>query len=141
MAFRLLIVDDDPSTLLGLRDALELKFPDATITPTDSAENALSVMTSSAFDVVLTDVKMPGMGGMLLLGEIKRRYPDCLVVVMTGNDPGLRVEALRQGASAFIEKPLDMEQLRRLLSRALDHAHLINALHERNRQSLGPAEP
>jgi DNA-binding NtrC family response regulator len=138
MTFRLLIVDDDAVTLLGLRDALQLKFPDATITTTDSAENALSVLNTSRFDAVLTDVKMPGIGGMLLLGEIKRRYPKCLVLVMTGHDPELRVEALRQGASAFLEKPLDMERLPRLLSRALDHARLINALHDRNRQSIGP---
>ena len=130
MAFRLLIVDDDPVTLLGLRDALQLRFPDATISTADSAEDALSLMNTSRFDVVLTDVKMPGIGGMLLLGQIKRRYPECLVIVMTGHDAGLRVEALQEGASAFMEKPLDMNRLRGLLSRVLDHRRLINILHD-----------
>jgi DNA-binding NtrC family response regulator len=137
MTFRLLIVDDDPVTLLGLRDALQLRFADATITTVDSAENALSVMNTSRFDAVVTDVKMPGIGGMALLSKIKRRYPECLVFVMTAHDPELHAEALRHGAYAFIPKPLDMELLPRLLSRAFNHGRLINVVHDRNRQSIG----
>ena len=57
---------------------------------------------------------------------------------MTGHDLNLQAEALRQGASAFMEKPLDMERLPRLLTGALDHARLIDILHDRNRQSVGP---
>ena len=72
---------------------------------------------------------MPSIGGMLILGEIARGHPESLVFVMSGHEPELRVEALRQGASGFIEKPLDTERLPRLISRGLDQAHLINALH------------
>jgi two-component system C4-dicarboxylate transport response regulator DctD len=127
MAFGLLIVDDDPVTLLGLREGLQLKFPDAVIATAGSAEDALSQLNSpSHFDVVLSDVRMPGMDGMGLLREIKARFPECVVFLMTGHDPGLRVEALRLGASAFMDKPLDMQRLGTLLARAVDHARLLN---------------
>jgi DNA-binding NtrC family response regulator len=136
MTFRLLIVDDDPVTLLGLREGLQFKFPDAVITTAGSAEDALSQLNSSIqVDVVLSDVRMPGMDGMGLLREIKARYPECVVFLMTGHGPELRLEALRLGASAFLDKPLDVQRLGTLLSRAVDQARLINALHDRNRQS------
>jgi two-component system, response regulator YesN len=61
---RLLIVDDDPVTLLGLRDALQTRFPNITIVSADSGEHALRTLRTSRFDVVLSDVRMPGMGGM-----------------------------------------------------------------------------
>jgi DNA-binding NtrC family response regulator len=136
MAFRLLIVDDDPVTLLALCEGLQVKYPDADIAIAGSAEDALSQLNSSThIDVVLSDVRMPGLDGMGLLREIKSRYPECLVFLMTGHGSGLRFEALRLGASAFLDKPLDMQRLGTLLSRAVDQARLITALHERNRQS------
>jgi DNA-binding NtrC family response regulator len=81
----------------------------------------------------------PGMNGLVLLREIKARFPECLVLLMTGHgDPSLRMEAVRLGATAFLEKPLDIEHLGGLLSRALEQPPLINAVQEANPQiSLG----
>ena len=109
MAFRLLIVDDDPATLLGLHDALQTKFPDADIFTAPSAEHALIRMNSSeSFDIVLSDIRMPGMNGVVLLREIKARFPACIVFLMTGAQGDFRMEALRLGAAGLLEKPLDI---------------------------------
>ena len=131
MAFRLLIVDDDPATLLALHDALQTKFPEAEILTAPSAERALiRINSSEAFDIVLSDIRMPGMNGLVLLREIKARFPECIVFLMTGAEGDLRTEALRLGASGFLEKPLDTQQLGTLLAHSLDHGRLINVLHE-----------
>ena len=76
--------------------------------------------------MVLSDIRMPGMKGLVLLREIKARFPNCVVFLMTGAEGDLRMEAIRLGASAFIEKPLDIERLGSLLSRAIDQSRLIN---------------
>jgi DNA-binding NtrC family response regulator len=132
---RLLIVDDDPATLLGLRDALQTRLPNSSIATADSGENALATLYVSNFDVVLSDVRMPGMDGMALLREIKARHPQCIVFLMTGHGVDLRMEALRLGASSFLEKPLDLPRLTGLLSRAVEQAKLLNAWHERSHRS------
>jgi two-component system, response regulator YesN len=136
MALRLLIVDDDPLVLPYLRVGLQHKLPEAVITTAQSAEDALSQLNASV-DVVLADVRMPGMDGVGLLCEIKTRFPACAVFLMTGHDPGVRVEAFRLGASSFLKKPLDMQRIGTLLSRAVDQVHLIHALYDRNCQSPG----
>ena len=139
MAFRLLIVDDDAVTLLGLREGLQLRFADAIIVTAGSAEDALTQLHSSGpFDLVLSDVRMPGMDGLGLLREIKTRFPDCVVFLMTAADENVRMQAFRLGAASFIEKPLDMQRLLGMLSRALHHGRQINIVHDRNRRSIGP---
>ena len=121
-------MDDDAVTLFALRDAFQRKFPDANIATAGCGGDALIRLAGSTFDVVLSDVCMPGMDGMVLLHEIKARYPECIVFMMTAN-PLFRMEALRLGAAAFIEKPLDMQRLGTLLLRAMEHGRIINGLH------------
>jgi two-component system C4-dicarboxylate transport response regulator DctD len=135
MPTRLLLVDDDAATLLGLGDALERHLSDIEIHRASSAERALILMALDRFDVILTDVRMPGMNGLTFLKEIKARRPETLVVVMTGHADGCREEALRLGAWSFYEKPLDIPDLVASLRRAVNDAALVRALHDRNQQS------
>jgi DNA-binding NtrC family response regulator len=133
MGFHLLIVDDDPLVLTTLQVCLQRTLPDAVISTAPSADEALFRLRSpDPVDIVLADVCMPGMDGIALLREIKARLPLCAVFLMTGVAPGVRMEAFRLGASSFIKKPPDIQRLGTLLSRAVEHAHLLSALHDRN---------
>jgi DNA-binding NtrC family response regulator len=139
MPLRVLLVDDSPESLLGLSQALQLRLPQATISMAASADEALNVMNTLQFDVVLSDVRMPGRSGMDLLQEVKARHPETIVFLMTGCENGQREAALKAGASGFLDKPLDIKRLVHLLTSACDQARLQKALQERNRQSLlGP---
>jgi DNA-binding NtrC family response regulator len=135
MSVRLLVVDDDAATLTALCDALRLNISDAAVSIARSGEDALLVLTTGRFDAVLSDVRMPGRSGMDLLREVKARYPDCPVFLMTGCEGKARPEAMSLGVAQFLEKPIDVKRLAFLLKQATDQAKLLKALRERNRQS------
>jgi DNA-binding NtrC family response regulator len=137
MSLRLLVVDDDVATLLALSDALRLNISDATVAVASSAEEALRVLTSEPIDVVLSDVRMPGMSGLDLLREVKTRQPECIVFLITAYD-GARQDALNLGATQFLEKPIDIKQLAMLLKQAGEQTKMLNAVRERNRLSHPP---
>jgi len=115
---RVLLVDDDPAvgkvlgallTQAGIRNE-----------HVSSAEAALVALTHKSFDVVVTDLRMPGMGGMELLGQVSERFPDIPVVVLTahGTVPEA-VEAMKKGARDFMLKPFDREEILFVVRKAL----------------------
>jgi two-component system response regulator AtoC len=117
-AARVLVADDDRA----VRTALQVNLTKAGyhVTLVSSAEQALEALRSSPFDVLLTDVKMPGMGGMELLGEARTHWPDVRVVVMTGfGSVRDAVNAMKAGAADYIIKPIERDELLLLLDRAL----------------------
>jgi DNA-binding NtrC family response regulator len=122
MPTRLLVVDDNDATLLGLTDALQRNFPDIAMHTASSAERALMLMELEHFDIVLSDVRMPGMDGITLLRAIKRLRPETIVLLMSGCEPERRAEALRLGAREFFEKPFEIKQLVAALKRAVEDA-------------------
>lgn len=138
MSLRVLVVDDDPATLLALSDALRLNIADASVAVATTAEDALMVLTSETYDIVLSDVRMPGMSGLDLLRQVKLRHPHCTVFLMTGRDGAIRQEALDLGATQFVEKPLDIKRLAFLLNQTAEQTRLRHALRERNRRSQQP---
>ncbi|MDQ3031141.1 MAG: sigma-54 dependent transcriptional regulator [Myxococcota bacterium] len=85
-----------------------------------SGEEALAALTSRGIDLVITDVRMPGMDGMELLGEVKQRAPDVPVVLITahGSVP-LAVEAMKNGAADFLLKPFDRDEVLFTVDKAL----------------------
>ena len=84
------------------------------------AEDALSAARSAMPDVVITDVQLPGMNGVELVAELRKLEPSLLCVVMTAHGSvQLAVEAMRAGAFEFVEKPVDLARLVRLVVRAL----------------------
>ncbi|WP_208726628.1 sigma-54-dependent transcriptional regulator [Corallococcus terminator] len=113
-----LLVDDDPA-LLKVLGAL-LTQAGLTPHPASNARDALALLARRPIDVVLSDVRMPGMSGLELLAEVGRGWPDVPVLLMTahGTVP-LAVEAMKAGAADFVLKPFDREELLFSLHKAL----------------------
>jgi two-component system, NtrC family, response regulator AtoC len=116
---RVLIVDDDASIRASLREAIEESGIE--VCTADSGEQALSLLTARAPDLVLSDVRMGGMSGIELLRLLRERKAGVDVVLMTAyDDMATVVEAMREGAVEFLVKPFELEALLALLERVLD---------------------
>jgi DNA-binding NtrC family response regulator len=119
MLQRLLIVEDDPAVRQSLAETLEAEGVEVHVAGT--AEEALDRLAEVAPEVVLTDVRMPGMDGLSLLRLLREREPDVDVVVMTAFDEmATVVQAMRDGAYDFIVKPLRLADLRGVLARLVE---------------------
>ena len=104
---RILIVDDDPATLLALPALLRTHFPNAVIQTASNATIALGLIRDYRYRLVLLDVRMPGMDGLALLREVSELLGSAKVIVMTGViDDNLEGEALKVGAHAVLQKPV-----------------------------------
>jgi len=122
---QILIVDDEMDMLQLLKRSLE---PDLTckVETALSGERALKLLERKIFDLVLADIKMPGMDGLELLELIKRENPDLTVVMMTGHgDIDMAVKAMKSGAYDFITKPFDHDALLLRLEKALERSSLL----------------
>jgi DNA-binding NtrC family response regulator len=120
-----LIVDDEMDMLQLLKRSLE---PDLNckVETALSGEQALKLLERKIFDLVLADIKMPGMDGLELLELIKRENPDLTVVMMTGHgDIDMAVKAMKSGAYDFITKPFDHDALVLRLEKALERSSLL----------------
>ncbi len=117
MARRILVVDDDAS----MRDAIAQALgADYDVLVAESAEHALTLLDATP-DVVLSDVRMPGLGGIELLGLLRSRAPSVDVILMSAfDDMPTVVSAMREGAADFLPKPVDLHDLRRVLTRLMD---------------------
>ena len=115
---RVLVVDDEPAVRSALRVNLARAGYEVMLAGT--AEEALKALADRPADLVLTDVKMPGAGGMALLEQLNRSSPDMPVVMMTGHG---RVEdavaAMKSGAADYIIKPISKDELLVILDRSL----------------------
>jgi DNA-binding NtrC family response regulator len=119
MRGRILIVDDDDCVRESLRDALTADGLD--VRCEESAATALAAVGDRHPDILLADVRMPGMDGLELLGLLRERTPDIDVVLMTAfDDMATVVAAMRKGATDFMVKPLDVSELRRIMTRILE---------------------
>lgn len=130
----LLIVEDEPDLRKSLTGFFEHHGWN-----TASAENgeaAFPLLEESPFDVVITDIRMPGAGGMDVLREIKEKHTTTQVILMTGyRDLDAAIDAVNQGAFAYVEKPFKMRDLHRQALEALEEKHRIEAA-ERERLEL-----
>ncbi|MFZ7125366.1 MAG: response regulator [Desulfobacterales bacterium] len=115
--WNILFVDDEA----GIRDVARLYLEDAgyRVETAPNGLEALKLCESNPPQIIITDIRMPGMDGIELLEAVKKRYPDVEVVVATAfGDMEVAVRALQRDASDFIAKPLDKEALDVALSRA-----------------------
>jgi len=114
-----LLVDDDEDIRLSLTQTLELRGHD--VTACARAERALDIAGPDFPGVVVSDIRMPGMGGLGLLDALRAVDPDLPVVLITGHgDVPMAVDALGRGASDFIEKPFSQDRLAHTIARALE---------------------
>jgi DNA-binding NtrC family response regulator len=118
MAGKILLVDDDAQVRTSLSEALEdFGFG---VAVADSAENALSSISTLKPQVVLSDIRMPGMDGIELLKLLRERDPEVDVVLMTAfDDMPTVVSAMREGAFDFLVKPVNLDELEEVLKKAL----------------------
>ena len=115
---RILVIDDDRAVGMVLSSLLAQAGHDAH--HVSSGEEGLAAIASRAIDLVISDVRMPGMDGMELLADVKRRAPDLPVILLTahGTVP-LAVEAMKAGAAEFLLKPFDRDEVLFTVDKAL----------------------
>jgi len=135
-----LIVEDDPGVRLGCEQALMLEGL-ATRTVAN-AEQALALLLPDFAGIVVSDIHLPGKDGMALLRELKARDAGLPVILITGHgDVSLAVQAMKDGAYDFIEKPFSPERLCEVVCRAMEQRRLsleVNSLRRQlqDKQSL-----
>jgi two-component system NtrC family response regulator len=124
MTNRILVVDDDES----LRRVTQVQLEQVgfkTVTAADGPE-ALNILQKSAVDLVITDLKMPGISGLELLKTIRTAYPDIPVVMLTAfGTIETAVEAMKAGAYDYITKPVHADELELVARRSLEHLQLL----------------
>lgn len=129
-AASVLIVDDDRDMLSMLERIVRKKYR-CEVKTAASGEAAWQLLEDWQPDIVLTDIKMPGLDGLALLQNIKDHYPAIAVIMMSGyGTVESAIASLRNGAYDFIQKPFDNEHLLHILQRCLEHLCLL----EKNRR-------
>ncbi len=135
MKSSVLIVDDDPAHRTMLRTLL--KGWGYELDEADDGSTAVGKVNERAYDLILMDIRMISMSGLEALAEMKAINPSIPVIIMTAySSVETAVEALKNGAYDYLTKPLDFDELRLTMSRAMDHTQL----REENRllrESLG----
>lgn len=131
-----LIVEDDPHVLLGCQQALILE--DIPCIGVGSAEDALAQVSADFAGIVITDIRLPGIDGLELLSRLKARDRSLPVVLITGHgDISMAVNAMRDGAYDFMEKPFSPERLVEVARRALEKRSLDREVSALRRQLAG----
>jgi DNA-binding NtrC family response regulator len=109
---KLLIVDDEIVVQRSCVDVFTEKSDRYDILTVSSGEQALKVMQSDHFDIILTDLKMPGLSGLDLISSIKKLSPNTIVIVITGySTVKTAVEAMKLGADDFLPKPFTADEV------------------------------
>lgn len=111
----ILLVDDDPDVLSGLRRMLHAAEPDWLISTASSGRKALQLMEHERVDVVVTDLHMPEMDGYELLRNLEKSHPETIRIVHSSHTATLATELLRYLAHNVVAKPADPKQLVALL--------------------------
>lgn len=120
-----LIVDDEREVRDVIGRALTRKGI-STVSEAADVQSALAQVDSSPPALIITDLRMPGQDGLWLLKELRGRYPDIPVIVLTGaDDAETAVRCLKEGAEDYLTKPIHFEELFIAVSRALEKARLL----------------
>jgi len=136
---RILVIDDDPRIRSSLVDTLELEAFE--VVSAGDAETALQQVSADLPEVVLLDLRLPGLDGMEALRKLKEIAPQLPIVILTGfGDVPSAVEAMRLGAYDFLNKPVGPEKILIVVRRALEHQALGTEL-KALRSKLGQRDP
>jgi DNA-binding NtrC family response regulator len=129
MPDRILVIDDVEEVRSFMKEALTregLKVADAS-----DAETGLAKLENSPFDLVITDVKLPGMSGIEMITKIKEHDAEVEVIVMTGYDTKeIALDAIKNGAYDYFSKPFKLDEMNIVVKRALEKKHLQRELKE-----------
>ena len=128
----ILIVDDDQTARYGMRGALEKRY---SIREAASVAEARRAMTAAPFDLILLDIEMPEVSGLDFLREIKANGDDTTVIMVTAyGSEKVAVEAMKSGAYDYLPKPFEVEELRLVVAKALEHLELAEENQRLKRQ-------
>jgi len=110
MAMKILVAEDEEITLDNILDSLKDEGYD--VAGTKDGSEAFGMLEKAGFDILITDIKMPGLSGMELLQKAKESSPGTEVIIITGfGSIGSAVEAMRKGAFDYLTKPFDLDEL------------------------------
>lgn len=108
--FKVLMVDDEEDFVKTLAERMQMRDLDSDVAL--SGEAALQIVEDQIPDVMVLDLKMPGIDGMEVLRRVRKAYPQVQVVILTGHGSEKdEAEARRLGAFAYLQKPVDIEKL------------------------------
>lgn len=125
------VVDDDSSIRWVLERALN--SAELNCTCFDSADAVLTALNNDVPDVLLSDIRMPGMDGLALLSQLKQSHPLLPIIIMTAHsDLDAAVNAYQSGAFDYLPKPFDIDETVALVERALNHSREQNHIREQN---------
>jgi len=120
---RVLIVDDEQRTLMFMHESLVVAGLNAEFVCVSSAEEALQALGQRPFDVVILDVRLPGMNGLQLLEHLREMYADARVIVVSAyQDANIEASARELGAYRFFRKPFAFEEFTGTVANALREA-------------------
>ena len=124
MELRILIVDDDKKLLSALKALLNQEGNE--VTTCDEGQKAIDLCCSKKFDLIITDLMMPGASGLDVLKKTRIIDPDILVILITGfASLETAVQAIREGAYDYITKPFKLDEIRILVNNAREKIRLI----------------
>jgi DNA-binding NtrC family response regulator len=136
---RVLVVEDDPDIRRILQ--LFLSERDFSVATAESANVAIEILAEAPVDLILSDVRMPGMSGIELLQHVRERDPDVQLVLMTAySSVKDAVAAIQAGATDYIEKPIDFRRLERILEVVFERRRLTRENRILHQQLQGPVE-
>ena len=125
LSMRVAVIDDEPIACREIKKGLA-RETDFEIETFPDGESALKRMQNKPFDLILCDLKLPGMDGMQVLKTVKKKFPDTQVIVITAyGSVDVAVRAIQSGAFHFVVKPVKIEALRSLSTRALETVRLV----------------
>lgn len=122
---KILVIDDERSIRNTLKDILEYEKYEVDLA--EDGKKGLEMVKQTEYDIILCDIKMPGMDGIEVLEQLSTLAPDSPVVMISGHgNIDTAVESIKKGAYDFIEKPLDLNRLLITIRNAMDKLTLVN---------------
>ncbi len=137
---RILVVDDEKLIRWSLKEKLQKEGYE--VFTAESGEVAIQVINQELPDLIMQDIKLPGISGLEILEYVKKVRPESLVIMMTAyGDVNVTVKAMKLGAFHFLEKPFDFEKMKLLIAQALETVSLkkeVMASRTKRRTMFGP---
>lgn len=116
---RILVIDDDDEMRSLLKDFIEGEGYEAH--PVEKGTYAFRKLMTESFDLIITDIRMPGFSGLEIIPGLKKFQPDTPIIVITAfGGEEVRLRALERGGDAYLEKPVHLLQLRTLIQNLIN---------------------
>jgi DNA-binding NtrC family response regulator len=133
-----LVIDDEPAicrcfeTLLGSLDS--------EVTVTASAEEALTLVRQHTYDVIVMDVRLPGMDGLTAMPKLRESSDAPIVIITAHGDLSTAISAVKEGAFEYLPKPFHLDQITQVLKRAIEHARTATCRTEPHAAAIGRSD-